>query len=173
MRHFHPGQYQKTNAVDHVVQPASPLGRIPPQQPIPTAQVLHRRLPSQRPQEFARAPIRPDTSGWPPLSAALPDNDVGPATGATHAVAPSCRPTPSAAADTGLTARPRSWLHRPCGHRAGRRAREPVAGGGNRIHPWRSNSVNIASAERTFHRPLGARHCHCAHRPRAKPERPA
>ena len=43
--------------VDHMVQPTRPLGRIPPQQPIPTTQIPHRRLPSQRPQQLARAPI--------------------------------------------------------------------------------------------------------------------
>ena len=46
-------------------------------------------------------------------------------------------------------------------------------GGGNRIHPCRSNSVNIASAERTFHRPLAARHCQCTRSASAKLERPA
>src|ERR1039457_4527057 len=82
-----------------MVQAARPLRRSPPQQPIPTTQIPHRRLPAQRAHT-------PDTSSSPPPRPARPDNDDSRATGAIRAVAPECRPTPNAAADTGLTPRP-------------------------------------------------------------------
>jgi hypothetical protein len=103
---------------------------------------------------------------------ALQDNDGARVTRATRGV--------GALVPTNSQCSGRYWLNAPstilpAGNAASALAVGSGAGcaGGNLIHPWRANSVKIASAERTLNRPFAVRHCQCAHKARAKPERPA
>ncbi len=55
VRHPNPGRNQEPHVIDHAVQPLPALRRHPTDQPIPTLQVAHRRLPSHHSDQVSAA----------------------------------------------------------------------------------------------------------------------
>ena len=57
VRHPNPGRDQESHVIDHALQPLLALCRPPTDQPVPTLQVTHRRLPSHRSDQVSASAI--------------------------------------------------------------------------------------------------------------------